>query len=1088
MYRTPFLLTVILLALHCSSFAEEARLLRFPDVHTDKVAFVYAGDIYVAPRAGGEAARLTSHIGLELFPKFSPDGNMIAFTGQYDGDMSVYTMPVDGGDPTRLTYHPGIQRTSERFGPENIVLGWHPDGKRVLFRSRKDPADWWDGRAYLVNLSGGLPEPLPMKVAGFTSFSPDAKMVAYSPIFRDFRTWKRYKGGMAQDVWTFDLENMTAEKITDWVGSDNMPMWYDDKIYFNSDRTGTLNLFCYDLRTGDTRQVTEFTDFDVRWPSLGPDGIAFENAGYVYVFDLPSEKLNKIEISLRTDGHSMRPEYVDVSDKIRGFHLSPDGNRAVFSARGEIFTVPKKDGNTRNLTNSSDAHDRLPEWSPDGKWICYTSDATGEEELYLVSHDDKKRIRLTTDGHCRRYETRWSPDSKKIAFSDKNLVLYVIDVDEKKTYQIDKADRNEIRRYSWSPDSRFLAYAKRDEARISSIFVYSFDDDKVHRVTEGFTNDFDPVFDPNGDYLYFLSERDFNPILGTYEFEFVNKAITNLFLILLRSDQESPFGPESDEVDTTQIVGKKKSDEDEKEKKEPVDVVIDFDGIFDRQVAFDLSPGNYGGLRAVSGTVYYSSRPIYGLRGKILDDKNVLHKYDIKEKKDHEFAEGISGYRYTCDGKKMILRKGSEFFITGTEGDKVDLEDKKLNLSHMEMYLDRSAEYGQMFDEVWRMQRDFFYDAEMHGVDWAATGEKYRKLLPYIVHRFDLTYLLGEMIGELSCSHTYVGGGDAPKVPGSKIGLLGADFKIDKENNRIRIARILRGENWDDYVRSPLLDPGVDVKEGDYLLAIDGKEITADVNPYSLTLNTVGKTVVLTVNDKPDFEGAREATVKPIAAEAPLRYFDAVERNREYVDSVSSGRIGYIHIPDMDSYGLVRFAKMFYHQIRKPGLIIDVRYNGGGFVSSLILERLRRVVMAMGMGRNTAPGPMPGSGLNAYMITLLNEFSCSDGDYFPYFFREYGLGPLMGKRSWGGVIGIRGFTPLTDGGYFTVPEWGIYSIKGEWIMENVGVVPDIEVNNSPERLALGYDDQLDAAIENIMKKINADPKTLPPLPSPPKAR
>jgi tricorn protease len=1088
MYRTSLLLTVILLAMHCSSFAEEARLLRFPDVHTDRVAFVYAGDIYVAPRAGGEAARLTSHIGLELFPKFSPDGSMIAFTGQYDGDMSVYTIPVDGGDPTRLTYHPGIQKTSERFGPENLVLGWHPDGEHVLFRSRKEPADWWDGRAYLVSLNGGLPEPLPMNAAGFTSFSPDAKMVAYSPIFRDFRTWKRYKGGMAQDVWTFDLENMTAKKITNWVGSDNMPMWYDNKIYFNSDRTGTLNLFCYDLGNGETRQVTEFTDFDVRWPSLGPDGIAFENAGYIYVLDLPSEKLNKIVISLRTDRHAMRPEYVNVSGKVRDFHLSPDGNRAVFSARGEIFTVPKKDGNTRNLTNSSDANDRLPKWSPNGKWICYISDTTGEEELYLVSHDDKERIRLTTDGHCRRYETRWSPDSKKIAFSDKNLALYVVNVDEKKTYQIDKADRNEIRRYSWSPDSRFLAYTKRDKARISSIFVYSFDDSKVHRVTEGFTNDFNPIFDPDGEYLYFLSERNFNPILGSYEFEFVNEAITNLFLILLRSDQESPFGPKSDEVDTTQIVGKKKSDEDGKDKKESVNVVIDFDGIFDRQVAFDLRPGNYGGLNAVSGAVYYFSRPIYGLRGKILDDKNVLHKYDMEKKKDYEFAEGISGYRFASNGEKIILRKGPDFFITGTEGDKVDLKDKKLDLSHMEMYLDRSAEYEQMFDEVWRIERDFFYDAEMHGVDWVATGEKYRKLLPYATHRFDLTYLLGEMIGELSCSHTYIGGGDAPKVSGSKIGLLGANFKIDKENNRIRIARILRGENWDDYVRSPLLDPGVDIDEGDYLLAIDGKEITADVNPYSLTLNTVGKTVVLTVNDQPSFEGAREVTIKPIAAEEPIRYFDAVERNREYVDSVSSGSIGYIHIPDMDSYGLFRFAKMFYHQIRKPGLIIDVRYNGGGFVSGLILERLRRVVMAMGMGRNTAPGPMPGSGLNAHMITLLNEFSCSDGDYFPYFFREYGLGPLMGKRSWGGVIGIRGYTPLIDGGYFTIPEWGIYGLDGEWIMENVGVVPDIEIDNTPDRLARGYDDQLDAAIEYIMKKIDADPKTLPPLPPPPKTR
>ena len=1080
------LILIWMLALSNAVFAEEARLLRFPDVHKDKIAFVYAGDIYVVSRDGGQALRLTSHEGLELFPKFSPDGRQIAFTGQYDGDMSVYVIPIEGGEPKRLTYHPGIQGTSERFGPENVVMGWHPDGKKVLFRSRMESSNWWDGRVYLVDVKGGLPQPLPMKVAGFTSFSPDGGKVAYCPIYRDFRTWKRYKGGMAQDVWIFDLKSYDSRKITDWEGTDNMPMWYQDKIYFNSDRTGSLNLFCYDLNTGQTRQVTNFTEYDVRWPSLGQDGIAFENGGYIYVLDLPSETLHRVNIYLTTDRQSVRTEFVNVSHKVEEFDISPDGKRAVFSARGEIFTIPAKEGNTRNLTNQSASRETHPTWSPDGKWIAYLSDSTGEEELYIVSQDGEQRIRLTTDGHCHRYEPSWSPDSKKLVFSDKDLNLYYIDIHSKRLVQIDKSNRNEIHQYSWSVDSKYLAYSKTGENRIATIFIYSFGDKSVHQVTPGLTNDYSPVFDPDGKYLYFLSERNFNPILSSYEFEFVNNAITNLYLIVLSAGEKSPFAPKSDE---TEMKPKKESDKkDKEERKKPVEVKIDFQGIYDRQVSFDIPAGNYGDISAISGAIFYTSSPISGLEGKVEEEGIRLHKYDMKEKKDHEFTEDVAGYSISFDGEKMLVKQKDNYYITKTSGEKAELKDDKLDLSKMEMRLDRKAEYKQMFDEVWRMERDFFYDKNMHGVDWNKMHEKYRVLLPYVLNRFDLTYLLGEMIGELCCSHTYVGGGDKPDIPSSKIGLLGVDFQVDEKNNRIRISHILRGENWDEALRSPLLDPGVNVKPGDYLMAIDGKEITADVNPYSLTQNTVGKTISLTVNSKPSMKGAREVTVKPVETEEALRYYNWVEDRRQYVDSVSGGKIGYLHIPNMESFGLVRFVKMFYHQIRKPGLIIDVRYNAGGFVSELILERLRRTVVAMGESRTFAESPMPEDGIYAHMVTLLNEFSGSDGDYFPYFFREYKLGLLLGKRSWGGVIGIRGYRPLVDGGYYTVPEFGIYNLKGKWVMENSGVKPDSVVENLPNRLALGYDDQLDKAVEYIMKKMQEEPKELPPKPGPPSPR
>jgi tricorn protease len=1092
MRNYTFIIIIGALILATSVAANEARLLRFPDVSSDQVAFVYAGDIYVASRNGGSATKLTDHEGLELFPKFSPDGQWIAFTGQYDGDMSVYVMPVAGGEPKRLTYHPGIQRTSDRFGPENVVMGWHPDGDRVLFRSRKETNDWWDGRVYLVSVKGGLPKALPMDPAGFTSLSPDVGKVAYCPIYRDFRTWKRYKGGMAQDVWTFDLATFENQRITDWVGTDNMPMWYHEKIYFNSDRTGTLNLFCYELNTKETRQVTQFTEFDVRWPSLGKDGIAFENGGWVYVLDLPSEKLNKLEIHLASDRRLVRPEWVDVGEKISDFDVSPDGKRAVFSARGDVFTVPAKDGNTRNLTSSSGANDHNPHWSPDGRKIVMISDESGEEELYLYSLDSKKTERLTTDGYCHKYGPLWSPDSKKLVFSDKELKLYYVDVATKAIKQIDKATRNEIRDFVWSPDSRYLAYTKRLENRITAIFAYDFEDGQIHQVTPGYTHDFSPEFDPEGKYLYFLSDRSFNPVLSDYEFQFVNTAITNLYLIVLSADGKSPFAPKSDEVEpkSEKVEEKKDKKDGDDDSEKPITCKIDFNGIYDREVAFDLPAGNYGGLSAIKGAVFYTSHPIGGLRGRVTRDETALHRYDIEKQKDHEFATSVDGYRLTPDGKKMILRKGKDYHIVETSDEKVKLEDNRLDLSNMEMYVDRQAEYVQMFNETWRMQRDFFYDENMHGVDWAGMRDRYAPLLPYCAHRFDLIYLIGEMVGELACSHTYVGGGDKTSIPGSEIGVLGVDFEIDHEADRVRIARILRGENFDKNLRSPLREPGVEVNEGDYLLAIDGHPVTAEINPYSLMVNKADRLVTLTVNDSPTMEGAHEVTVRPIASEEALRYFNWVEDRRLYVDSVSDGQIGYLHLPDMDSYGLYRFAKMFYHQLRKPGLIIDVRYNGGGFVSGLILDRLRKVIAAMGASRTFEPGPSPGSGINAHMVTLMNERSCSDGDYFPYFFRQYDLGPLMGKRTWGGVIGIRGYRPLVDGGYYTSPEFSIFSLDGKWIMENIGVKPDIEVDNLPDRLAHGYDDQLLAAIDYVMDKIRTEgrPTKLPPLPGPPEPR
>jgi len=1099
MRNTLIGLIILLIMAGGALSAEEARLLRFPHVSHDKIAFVYAGDIYTAPRTGGQAVQLTRHEGLELFPRFSPDGATIAFTGQYDGDMAVYIMPSAGGAPKRLTYHPAMQHTSERMGPEDIVMGWSLDGKSVLFRSRKESPDPWFGRAYLVSVDGGMPEPLPMDHAGFTSFSPDGKKVAYCPIFRDFRTWKRYMGGMAQDIWIFDLKSFENQKITDWKGTDNLPMWYGDKIYFNSDRTdGKLNLYCYDTRSGETRQVTKFTEYDVRWPSLGIDGIAFENGGYVYVLDLPSEELHKVPVELISDHLNTRIEYKNVSDMVYDFDISPDGKRAVFSARGEVFTVPAKDGNTRDLTNSSGAHDKAPTWSPDGRWISYLSDETGEDEIFLVSNDGTEKTRLTTDGHCWRNGITWSPDSKMVAFSDKDNKLYYVEVDSKAMHTVDETPYGGYFDYTWSPDSRYLVFSKQLKSDIVAIFVYDIKENETHQVTPGHSNCYNPAFDPDGKYLYFLSQRSFNPVFDSYQFEVVNTSIEDIYLILLTADEKSPFAPTSDEVTVAEDKSKDKGGDEEKKddkgsggkgegkEEKGVEVKIDFDGIYDRQIAFDLPAGNYGGLMAVSGAIFYTSRPMGG--GRRGGGGSDLHKYVIADKKDNVFAEGVGAYAMSANRDHLLVSFHGNYHIVGTAGGKASFDDNRVDISHMEMKLDRRAEYVQMFNEAWRRNRDFFYDENMHGVDWKKMRERYRVLLPYVAHRFDLTYVISEMVSELSCSHTYVGGGDMPHIPTSQVGLLGCDFEIDRKNNRIRFGHILNGESWSDRFRSPLQEPEIEVKEGDYLLAIDGKELTADMNPYALTDNKADRQITLTVNSSPTMKDAREVTIKPLDSEEDLRYYDWVEGKRHYVDSASDGQIGYIHIPDMMMYGLSRFDQMFYYQMHKPALIIDVRANGGGFVSHLIIKRLREELSGVNVSRNSAPRPRPGDAVNAHMLTLINEYSVSDGDIFPYYFRHYGLGPLMGKRTWGGIVGIGGGRPLVDGGFNNIPGGTQYNLKSEWIIENIGVEPDIEVDNPPDREARGYDDQLIEAVKYLKAKLKEDPKELPPYPGPPRKR
>jgi len=1086
-------LTVFVIFAATMASAEEARLLRFPDICKDQIAFVYAGDLWIVSTAGGQARRLTASEGLELFPRFSPDGQKIAFTGQYDGDLNVFVMPATGGEPKRLTYHPALQQTTERMGPESIVMDWTPDGKSILYRSREETHDVWDGRLYLVSPDGGYPQPLPLPRGGFASFSADGKRIAYCPIYRDFRTWKRYKGGMAQDVWTYDLVNARSEKITDWVGTDNVPMWdhASGKIYFNSDRTGTLNLYAYDPQTKTTTQATNFTEYDVRWPAMGPGAIVFENGGYLYVLDLPNGQPRKVAVQLGSDRILARPEFVSCGDHVEDYSISPDGKRALFGARGEIFTVPAKYGNTRDLTNTSNAHEKYSVFSPDGHWIAYVSDASGEDEIYLLDLlAAKPPQRLTTDGDRYKYDVRWSPDSKKLVWSDKSGVLRYVDVETKKQTIIDRSRRGDVRHCSWSPDSKYIAYAMNNEALLNQVYICSIAENKSRVVTNGRFEDFQPVFDPGGKYLYFLSNRDFNPILGNYEFNYVLDKMTEIHAIVLSAKDPSPFAPKSDEVEAKKEepkgAGKKEEKKDEKkEAKAPVTVTIDFDGIMDRQVKFPIESGEYGGLAAGEGRVYYISSPLGGLTGSIERGKQTLHVFDMEKREDYTFLDEVDGYDLSPDGAKMLYSKGRTYEIIDASGEKAKTGDNVLDLSHMEARVDPKAQWHQIFEECWRLERDFFYDSLMHGVDWKKMHDRYAPLVDYVAHRYDLTYVIGEMIGELACSHTYVGGGEMPHPSGDKVGLLGINWAIDSAAAKFRIGRILAGQNWRDDRRSPLTEPGIKAANGDYVLTINGTTLTAADNPYRLLENTAGQTATLKLAKTPDGTDSWTVDVKTLDNEEQLRYHDWVEGRRHYVDSVSNGRIAYVHIPDMGGDGLQQFVSTYYAQIRKGGMIIDVRWNGGGFVSQLVIERLRRVLGGMGTSRNYEPGTYPDVVFHGYLACLINEQSVSDGDIFPSYFKHYQLGPVIGKRTWGGVIGIRGHRPMIDGGFVTTPEFGDYDLQSRWVIENHGVEPDIEVDNLPEDVMRGHDAQIDRAVVELTKKMNEAPKKLPPAPATP---
>ncbi len=1083
------------------------RLLRFPTLSREAIAFVYAGDIWTVPRGGGVARRLTGDPGLELFPRYSPDGSWIAFTGQYDGNPDVYVVPVEGGEPRRLTFWTDTGHAAERAGPNNMVIGWTPDGKRVLFRSRHQAWEDRAGRLYTIGLDGGLPEPLPMPEGGLAAYSPDGRRVVYNRIWRNFRTWKRYRGGMTQNLWIYDIPGNRLDKLTENDSISTEPAWIGDRIYFTSDRDKICNLFSIDPASRKVAKLTDHRDYDVRWASGGPGGVVYENGGDLFLYDIAAGRSSTIAIRVPSERPAARPGFVPLSDRITEFGLSPDGKRALFVARGEVLTVPAEKGNTRNLTNSSGAHDRGSAWSPDGKWIAHLSDRTGEEEIWIAPQDGSAPARrLTTDGHCWRFAPAWSPDSRKIAFADKDQKLFWVDVGSGKVTLADRATEAEIDDYAWSPDSRWLAYSKQDPDQMQQVHLYSLETGQVTRVSSEMNRSRAPVFDPDGRYLYFFSDRDLSAGIGAFDLSYVYNNLTRVYALTLRKDLPSPFAPESDEVKVggadeepaaagSEESGKAKETPKETKKaagkeaaKAAIPLEIDLEGIEDRIAAFPMEPGTLSHLAAGRTTIYYMTGPSPNLGGDGGEEKpeETLHAFDLEKRKDTVLIAGIDQYDLSADGGKVIYAAAKQYGLLDAKPGATPAKagDGALKLDGMSMHLDPRAEWRQIFDEAWRLERDFFYVPNMHGVDWPAMKQKYGALLPHVAHRNALTYLIGELISELNIGHAYVGGGDLPKPKSVPIALLGADYRLDPRSGRYRIDRILQGQNWIESRRSPLTEPGVGVGEGAYLLKIDGVDLKSPTLPDDLLQNRTAGTVILTINSRPDDAGARQVTVRPLADEKGLRYFDRIETNRRKVDQATAGKVGYLHIPNMGGDGLNEFVRQYYPQIRKQGMIIDVRNNGGGFVSEMILERLRRVLAGMSNSRNGGVGTYPSQVFYGPMVCLINHYSASDGDIFPYFFKKYGLGPLIGTRTWGGVVGIRGYSPLVDGGYVTRPEFGMYGLEGQWIIEGHGVDPDIEVDNRDDLVVQGRDPQLEKGIEVVLEEIRKNPKALPTVPAP----
>jgi tricorn protease len=1065
-------LVLLALAAFAGFAAAGGYILHYPDVSGNTVVFVSGNDIWSAPVSGGVAARLTLNDGLELYPKFSPDGKMIAFTGDYDGNQDVYVMDADGGHIKRLTFHPGNE----------IVAGWNSVKNKIIFSSTMHSFNRFE-HLFMISPDGTGLEELPLCEASHGSFSPDGGKIAYNTDSREARTWKRYKGGRAQQIHIYNFATKQDKQITEYDGTNRLPMWIGDIIYFMSDRDRTLNIWGYNVKTGEEKQYTFHKDYDVLRAGTNKGRIAYEKGGDIWLFDPAANTDKKLDIEVKSDAPETRAFMRKVDGFIQGFDVSPSGKRAVITARGEIFTVPLKNGPTRNLTNDCGARDKDAVWSPDGKTIAYFSDKTGEYEIWITDASGKgEPQRLTTHKDGYRHTLRFSPDGKKLAYTDQTLTLYYIDIAKKKITKVDKADYQnmdisldvkDIYDYSWSPDSRYIAYSKMDADYVTKIYIYSLEDGKIRCASIGIFNDFNPVFSKDGLRLFFVSNRRFNPVFCDFDWEMVYKNMAGIYAMTLSKDTERMFPFKSDEETP-------KADKKKDEKPAEVKVRIDFDGLAERVEALPIEAGNYRNLIAGDEDLFYTNgkngdynRFEYRTLGP-----QTLYAFSFAGREEAKVIDEIDGYALSADRSSIIYKKDDQVGIIKTSDR--DSKGKPLNLGDLKMWLDPVKEWAQIFNEAWRIERDFYYEPNMHGLDWNAMKVKYGRLEERVTCRQDLRFVIGELIGELNTSHTYVYPGDARRRPEpSNVGMLGVDWNADSASNRYRFGKIYRIADWTDGVIPPLAAPGINIKEGDYLLKVNNTNVTADNDIYSYFQNLAGKQITITANSQPTSAGAKEYTVQPLRGEGQLRYEDWIEGNRLKVEKASGGAIGYIHLPDTFTGSAKEFPKYFYSQTRKQGLIIDGRFNGGGLDPDIFLSRIRKEIISYWTRRNSHDQYTPHYATRAHLACLTNRQAGSGGDELPYEFQVKKMGPVIGTRTWGGLVGVSMFVNLIDGGALTSPDYRIYDPQGKWIVENTGVTPDIIVDLTPEEMQRGYDAQLMTAVDYLMKKIKEEPRPWP---------
>ena len=1097
--KKPACVAMVLLAASVSYLGESGRplLLQSPTLSKTQIAFAYGGDIWVVSREGGTAQRLVTGMNRLTGPIFSPDGSLIAYTGEYDGNVDVYVVSASGGDPRRLTYHPG----------PDVAVAWTPDGKNVLFNSRRDsPTD--SGKLFTVPADGGLPRELPLPMAEDGSYSPDGTHLAYSPFFQWEPDWKGYRGGQTTALWVADLADSSVVRIPRDNSNDKNPMWVGKTVYFLSDRNGPVTLFAYDTGTHEVRQVLKNDGFDIKSASAGPGGIVYDQFGSLYLYDLANHQSRRVEVQVAGDMPQVRSHFVKVAtateSQIQNQGISPTGARAVFEAHGEILTVPAEKGNIRNITQSPAVADRDPAWSPDGKSIAYFSDESGEYTLHIRDQNGTGVVKKIDLGSPPSffYTPTWSPDSKKIAYSDKRLNLWYVDLGHPTPVKVD-TDLFDTPLHEfdvvWSADSKWLAYTKQLPNHLRAAFVYSLETSKAARVTDGMSDVLYPNFDKNGKYLYFTASTDMGLSTGWLDMTSDAHPVTrSVYAVVLRKDLPSPVPPESDDekgeeakkpdkdstaagADQKAAGETAKSDEDKskgaEKKPEPAKVSVDFENILQRIVAMPIPAQNYQGMWAgKEGILYLVQAP------QIPPDDGptplTLQRFELKTRKTDKLLEGITAFALSFNGEKMLYQQQKKWYITAA--DKPPSADKPpaagsgmLKTDDMEVYVDPRAEWKQMYHEVWRIERDFFYDPHYHGLNLEKAEKEFAPYLDGVASRSDLTYLFREMLSYMSVGHMFVLGGAQPDAPKVQVGLLGADYSV--ENGRYRFAKVYNGENWNPQLHAPLTEPGVNGKAGEYLLAVNGRDLHASDNLYSFFQETAGKATVIKVGPNPDGTGSREVTVVPIPDEAALRNLDWIEGNRRKVEELSGGKLAYLHLPDTGSGGFTNFNRYYFSQIGKEGVIIDERFNHGGQLADYIVEYLRRPVMSWVMTREGEPFASPAEAIFGPKVMIINQFAGSGGDALPWYFRKMGIGPLVGSRTWGGLVGIGGYPQLLDGGSVMAPRWAIYGLHGDWEVENHGIAPDIEVWQDPKLVREGHDPQLETAVATAMELLKKNP-------------